>query len=275
MKASEVASLAQLWSGEQNVGQTWTPSQWLQAVDRAQKTLVRDLKWPPSRFLFTSTPQVQEYQLQEVLLILRVYVNGQILPRTSIPQLEGEQLQVDDQSGNVGGPSGLVSPIAPPVVAGGQYTPAWTSAPPANYPASNNFLYGTTLSASPWFTGQRPMYYTRGGNVGLVPAPLTAVPVVCDVVRQPVPLQAMTDDMVLPDICADAMAWDACEQFYYSVRDQSGSSDNRNFAHEKRMEAMQKCKDWRKTYEGGIQGPIPLTYRTYYRKGQRRLGNDV
>jgi hypothetical protein len=86
-------------------------------------------------------------------------------------------------------------------------------------------------------------------------------------------LQAAIDAMVLPDICMDAIAWNVCEQFYYSDRDQSGSSDNRNYAHEKYNEAMQKCKDWRKTYEGGISGPVPKTYRTFYNKGQNRLGN--
>lgn len=269
MIASEVYGFAQQQCGEQNVGQRWTVAQWIAATDRAHKHLSRELKWPPSRFLFTSQPGVQEYQLQEVLKILDVYVNGQLLVQTDIATLQGEQIQISDQSGSAGGPGGLISPQAPPTLAGGPYSPAWAGQGAAAYPVAN--VQGTTLSASPWFVGQRPMYYCEGGNLGFVPPPLVAYPVVVRCIKQPALLQNPTDALVLPDICLDALAWKVCEYFYYANPQQDGNSDSRNYANAQYKEALIACKDWKRTYAGDTgHGVIPRTYRTDFTKGQRR-----
>lgn len=273
MQAQDVTSYARSLLSEPTNGQWLTESRAIQFVDRAHKIIVRSLKWPESRFVFSTQPTVQEYQLSEVIRILRVYVAGQPVVRTDIPTLQGQQWQFDDQTGTVGGPGGYVAPGQAPVLVGNQYTPQWTSQPATAYPVASSLGYPSP-SAAPWMAGMRPRYYTRGGNLGLVPAPLGTYQVVCDVIAQPVTLVSDTDTLVLPDIALDAVAWKVCELAYFADRDNQGAGDSRNYAQTEFNTAMKELKAWRREYDGmGPRGPNVLTNRSFYRKGNNRLGS--
>lgn len=272
MQVQDVTSFIRNLGSEPTTGQWKTDLQYAQFVDRAQKIIVRKLLWPESRFYFTSQATVQEYQLQEVLRILRVYVAGQPVVRTDIPTLEGQQWSFNDQTGTSGGPGGAVVPGAAPVLVTNAYTPQWTSQAPATYPVASSLGYPSP-SAQPWMAGMRPRYYARGGNLGLVPAPISAYTVVCDVVAQPVTVSQPTDTLVLPDIALDAVAWKAIELAEFSDPDPQ-AADKRNYALTQFNEAMKDVKKWRREYDGmGPRGPRPLTQRSFYRKGNNRVSS--
>jgi hypothetical protein len=274
MIAQDVINLVQDLSGEGIVGQRFAPSQYIRFLDRAQKCIVRDLKWPPSRYVFTTTPTVQEYQLQEIILILDVYLNGQLLTRTDIPTLEGRQIQLYDQTGQGGGPGGLVVQNEAPNLAGSTNTPQWTSQPPLAYPVTSP-IGGVAPDAQPWFAGRRPAYYCRGGNIGFLPAPLGAITAVCDVVSQPVTLQTANDALMLPDTAADALAWQVIEYMFFSDKDTSGAADQRNYAMTEKQKALAELRAWKRGYDGGgPRGPKMLTYRSFFVRGRNTMGDD-
>ena len=272
MQAQDVLSFVRSLISEPVASQWLSDSRAIKFIDRAQKMIVREIKWPESRFVFTTLPTVQEYQLQEVVKILRVYVAGQPIVRTDIPTLEGQQWQFNDQTGTVGGPGGTVVPGQPPVLVGNQYTPQWTSQSPLAYPVASALGFPSP-SAQPWMAGMRPRYFTRGGNLGLVPAPLSSYVVVCDVIAQPVTLAYLTDTLVLPDIVMDAIAWKTVELAYYSDSQNPTSQQARQDALASYNTALRDAKAWRRQYDGvGPRGPNPLTQRSFYKKGNNRTG---
>lgn len=272
MQAQDVVTLARDLLNEPTPGQRWTDAQLIRFTDRAQKSVIRTLKWPESRFVLTTTPNVQEYQIPEVVRMLRVYLQGQPIVPTNIPTLEGQQIQLNDQTGSGGGPGGLVGNSAP-ALAGGQYTPQWTSQPPASYPVASS-LYAPSPAAQPWIVGQRPRYYMRGGMIGLVPAPLGAYPLVMDCIAQPATLENLTDTLVLPDIALDLLAWSVCEFCYYADPQNQGAGDSRNFAMSEKQKALQEVKAWKREYDGvGPKGPNILAMRSFYTTGQNTTGN--
>lgn len=272
MIVQDVVNLIQDLSGEGVSGQRFSSTQYIRFVDRAQKLIVRDLKWPPSRYVFTTTPTVQEYQLQEVIKILAVYLNGQPLPRTDLPTLEGRFIGTYDQSAHGGGPGGLVVPNLASQLAGSSNTPQWSSQPPASYPVSNTEM-GTYAGTSSWFPGHRPAYYCNGGNIGFVPAPAGAIQFVAQVVQQPYTLQTLTDALVLPDLAGDALAWKAIEYMFFSDKDTSGAADQRNYAMTQYKEALSELRRWRSGYDGdGQRGPKMTQYRSYFVRGRNTFG---
>lgn len=269
MIVQDVTTFARSLTGDGTTGIRFTDAQLISYVDRAQKLIVRDLKWPPSRFVFTTTSTVQEYQLQEVIKILAVYINGQPLVRTDKATLEGRQIQFYDQTGSGGGPGGLVVPNQAPVLAGANYTPQWTSQTASTYPVPSSLGYPAP-DAAPWMPGQRPRYYCNGGSIGFVPAPLGALKVVCDVIAQPVTLQTLADALMLPDIALDALSWKVIELMYFS--DKETGADQRNYALTEYTKALGELRSWKRGYDGsGPKGPKPLTVRSFYVKGRNKL----
>lgn len=241
-------------------------------VDRAQKWIIRNLKWPESRFAFQSIPNVQEYQIPEVIRILRVYMQGQPIVRSDIPTLEGQQIQLNDQTGTGGGPGGLINPTTAPALVGGNYSPQWTGTPPAVYPVPSS-LNAPSPSAAPWIVGQRPRYYMRGGMLGFVPIPLGTYQIVVDCIAQPYTLVNLADACVLPDVALDALAWKTCEFSYYADPTNQSAGDSRNYATSEFQKAMAELKSWKKTMDGvGPRGPNVLPLRTFYTTGQNTIG---
>lgn len=273
MQAQDVVSLVRTLLNESTPGQRWTDAQLLQFTDRAQKQVLRTLKWPESRFVLTTTPNVQEYQIPEVVRMLRVYLNGQPLVATNIPTLEGQQIQLNDQTGSGGGPGGLVNTGTAPSLVSGQYTPQWTGQVAASYPVASA-LSAPSPSAQPWMVGMRPRYYMRGGMIGLVPPPLGAYPLVMDCIAQPATLTNLTDTCVLPDIALDAISWTVCEFCYYADPQNQGAGDSRNFATAEKQKAMQEVRAWKREYDGvGPKGPNILPQRAFYTAGQNKIGD--
>lgn len=254
---------------EPNSGQRWSNAQLIKFIDRAQKLIVRKILWPVSRYEFMSVPTVQEYQEPEILKYLRVFIQGQSLPHADIDTLEGNQIQLYDQTGQGGGPAGLIVPGVAPQLAGGQFVSKWTSQPAATYPVSSPLSYPAP-DAQPWFPGRRPVWYDRGGNIGFLPAPAGIYPVVVDCVRQPFTLVNPTDAMVLPDISLDTVCWKTVELACFPGGEDE-SSDQRNYAMSEYGKSVAELDGWANGMAGqGPEGPKPLTYRSFYTRGNHR-----
>jgi hypothetical protein len=269
-QAEDVIELARILQAEPNTGQRWNNLKLITLVDRAQKMLMRTLRWPEARYVF-QTNLAQEYQIPEMIRVLRVYIAGQIIEQTSIPTLQGQQTGVNDQSGTGGGPGGFVGTGVAPVLAGGQFGPAWVGQGTAVYPVSTAGSY--TSPASPWFIGRRPAYYMRSGNIGFVPGPLGSSTCVIDCIAQPPTLQNLQDALMVPDIAVDCLAWKLCEFMSYADDEQGQDVQNsRDYALKGYRDALAELRMWRRTYDGVTStGPNVFALRTFYRGiGQNR-----
>jgi hypothetical protein len=260
MLVTDAIAYERLLLGEPNNGQRWSDAQMVLFNDRAQKQIMRDLKWPPTPFFFNTIPGITEYAQDEpeILRILRLYVAGQPLVRTTKALLQGQQIQFDDQTGSGGGPNAFGAIIT------GMYTPQWTGTPQANYPVASSLGYPSP-NAQPGYPGQRPRYYLDGARIGLWPTPSGAYPVYVDAVKMP-PDLVLTGDFVLPDGSMDAIAWYVCMQAYFSDRSESGSSESRQAAAQEYDKALRELRTWVRQYDGfGPRGPKPLAYRAFGR----------
>ena len=269
MKASDVLTQVRPLLGESSTAQRWSNQDLLGFIDSGQKTMVRTLLWPESRTIVTTTANIQEYDLNEVLLVLRVYLQGQRLVETSIPTMEGDSLQLYDQTGTSAGPGGLITNGVPTLVTG-DYTPQWTGEAAAAYPVASS-LAPPGPTGQPAYVGQRPMYYLRGGNLGVVPLPAGSYPLVLDIIRQPDTVNNTSQTLVLPSIAMDALAWKVCELAFFSDRTQSGAAQQMQAASQQYMKALTELKSWRQQYGGGTdEGIKMLTMRSFYTKGNNR-----
>ncbi len=150
---------------------------------------------------FYALQRGNEFQLRELVKILRVYMydqvgNQQPLVPTDINSLEGVTIEEWDQSsGQVAG--------AP------QYTPRALAQGGVAFPVASPF--GRVPVKSPWnFTAggaQRPMFYMRGGFLGLLPPPLGVYQIRVDYVPKPLTLSQPADLSLFPDEFLDAICY--------------------------------------------------------------------
>lgn len=272
MQVSDVVTFVRTLLDESNSAGRWSDAELIQFVDRSAKMLVRDMKWTESRFVFNTVATVQEYALNEVITILRVYVGGQELTRTDIPSLEGYSIQLYDQTANGSGPGGLINPGEASVLLVCSVAPQWTSQVAETYPIQNSQLGYPAPYATPWYPGRRPAWYMRGGNLGFVPPPAGVIAVVVDCVRQPSTLTQLTTVMSLPDITLDALAWKTCYFCYFSDRN-SESKQLRDDAALNYKMSLADIRTWRRTYDGsGPKGIKLLEERGFFQRGGHRVG---
>lgn len=175
-------------------------------ANRAQIQVAFEVDFPESTLTITTVANQQEYQLPELIKILRVYMLGpggtkqQLLP-TDIPTLEGDILQQFDNT------SSLIqgSPV--------QSSQFFAQQPEA-YPVQNVPLTGRGSGPLPmksaWGVHARPSWYLRGGYIGVVPPPGTMSPqyTICiDYVPTPPALNVSSDTSLFPSIFKDAIVW--------------------------------------------------------------------
>ena len=262
MQASDVLGDARAILNEPSTSGRFSDANLLAYLSIASKELTRELRVPDSRMWFSTVSGVQEYQLQEVLRIYRVYYAGELLPRTDIPTLEGYQIQLYDNSAQGAGPAGGILSGVPTLY----YTsvaPQWSSAPITGTPAMDG---GGSSFAQPysqsWYPGRRPVYYIRGvGNLGIVPAPAGAVPVAIDCVRQPPQIVNITQVLTLPDITREALMYKVLALAYQSDRGAEAQALRQNMM-SSYADELQKVRHWSETYSGTSRGINMLTQRS-------------
>lgn len=152
--------------------------------------------------------------------VLRVYLGGQRLVETDISTMEGDQIQLWDQTaqGNI---------------------PQWKFQQSETYPVSSPTGYPYPAGL-PYWPGQRPVYYFRGGNLGIVPAPAGNYSLTIDVVPVPVNLVNLTDESDLPINFCEAIVWKMC----WLAHKADGDDEQANAAAATYREVMGLCRTW-------------------------------
>lgn len=187
MLASEVTARIRQELADPNTSGRYSEAELLGLVSDAQRLLTRVCKWPKGVLLGQTIANQMEYVLPEVERVDYVYVAGQPILPTTVEQLQGNQIGFYDESGP-------------------GYTPQWVSAPASAYPISSS-MGGYNQMGLPFYPGQRPQYYLRGGNIGFVPPPVGTYNMMVYCI--PVPAAVTTDQQVLvfPSQAKEALVW--------------------------------------------------------------------
>jgi hypothetical protein len=190
--------------------------------------------------------------------IQRVYMAGpgfaQRLTHTSIPQMEGDQLRIYDNS-------------AP------QETPQWLVLPAEPYPVAS-CISGVGYNPMPMFPGRRPSYYLRGiGRIGVVPAPMSSYWLVLDIVEMPKEFDQAIEQSPFPDDFKEALAWYMASFAYHSDQSVGGDSLEAD-ALANYNRCLAKLQSWVSNInEDDPQGPYMLTHRSFYEASAGRAGS--
>jgi hypothetical protein len=195
---------------EPNVNGRWTNALLTGVINRAQQQVMLDVQWPEATGYTPTVAGQQEYTLPELISILRVYMiflpgsPGQPMVPTSINRLEGDTLGYFDQSTT-------------------QYQTQWQTQNSSAYPVSSGNGYPQIASILPpaygGYSGQRPQYYLRGGNLGCVPIPaVSTYSIQLDYIPIPPTLVNLGDQSILPDAFVDAIVY---KTMYYMASAES------------------------------------------------------
>lgn len=227
----------------EETGDTISTTRMEEYVAMAYLDWCEDIHWPENSITFNTVAETQEYNLDTTInAIYRVYMNGNRIPATTIPLLEGDVQQIFDASWKV-----LPSITVPLLSAGSSSTVPITAGPGF---ARMQYYIRSTVTAG-----------TNIGLIGFVPKPAAIYPVIIDAAIVPAtPVSATT--LVFPDRFKDGLAWGGIYRFLLSDR----RGDEAQGA--KALEDMQKTRaqSWRRNMGGYDQLPlvIPQSYRGFY-----------
>ena len=235
-------------TGEPDPTGRWSYSDVAGWTNEARNFLAMLLRWPDATWTNTLTggtgTGITEIQLPELLEIDRVYVAGQPIVPTTIPQLEGTDIQFYDQTatGNL---------------------PQWNTQPYAGYPVQNGQM-GYPAGTGPFFVGMRPRYYLRGGNIGLVPSPSGSFTIQIDGIGPPTPLVNQGDVDIFPSFFKYAIAHKAAELAFLADKamDSAQAQGQLYQQHEKELITWR-----RKLQKNAPRGPRLISYRGFFSRG--------
>lgn len=227
-----------------------------QYASNAQRQLTMDLDHPEGTYTFNITGGQREFQLPEIVKILRVYMLGpdgsmQPLVGTDIPTLQGDiQETFDNTSGQVIG-----SPVQSPQV--------FTQQQQA-YPVTNVPIGGRVPTKNSWGPNSRPSYYMRGGYIGFSIPPMSTSPqtqVRMDYIPSPPDLVTPSQQTIFPALCKMALVWKMVEYCHYSDNDSRA-----NDAAQKYQLELGKLQNWIFALQATRpKGIVPVTKRMMIR----------
>lgn len=236
-------------------------------TDYANRTLNQiafEIDHPEATLSIATVANQQEYQMPELIKILRVYMTGpggfkQELYGTDIGTLEGDILQqYDNTSGQIQG-----APIESSMFFAQQ---------PAAYPVQNVGFSGRGSGPIPtksaWGPNSRPCYYERGGYIGVVPAPISnTYSIVIDFIPTPPQLNILTDSSLFPQIFLDAIVWKMISYARYS--DNQGNYKDAEIMYQAQMSTV--IRPWLERQQATKPKTfVPRTVRSQFRN--RRWG---
>ena len=233
-------------------------------VNGAQTQLAFEVSFPEASLTFPIANGTREYQLPELLKILRVYMLGpdgsqQPLFGTDIPTLEGEiQETYDNTSGAVEG-----SPVQ---------SPLWLTAAAQSYPVTQTQIGGRVPTKSPYYPYSRPSYYLRGGYIGITIPPISTSPqtqIKVDYIPVPPNLNSNADVSIFPSLFLDAIAWKTIE--YMRVSDNLSSAADATARYNN--EVANKINPWIWSLQANRpKSLVPTTRRTQFRRSGQPWG---
>lgn len=198
MLASEIVRPARVLAKDPQPG-TYSDDAYLGQLDLVCIDLITMLKFPFARISTATVAGQQEYLLPETPLddgTGCVWLNGQLLTKTTLAQIQGQQIGQYDQTGMGTQSAGSAGPSAN----AGYWVPQWTVQPPTSFPAPN-YQSQRTFTA-PWAMGNAPKYVFHGGNILIIPAPNASA--LLDTEENPIPNlvidMAMTTGYIGPTV---------------------------------------------------------------------------
>jgi hypothetical protein len=266
MQVQDILNNARDLSNTPNTNNSrWSNDMLTRRADRAIKSLVARIYFPESRLTLTAPGNEQEFDLPEMHAIYRVYLNGQICVEVpgNVDTLEGDQIHFNDQTGQGAVPAGGGG------AAGGTFSqPQWAIQTPLAYPYLNSWGAPSPV-AQPWFAGQRPRYYRRGGYIGFVPAPTAGVIITIDCVRVPTTLTiptVLTQTVVVPDNFMDAITYRMLDEMLHADRDQATAAIGTMYG-QKYEQEVRRLRTWKRQYAIEDDQFQMLNYRGSYKIG--------
>lgn len=239
----DIRNYVRIIMAEPQNAQRWSDPNLNYIINQVHSRVSTDLKWPESTITVPAVSGQQEYGLAPFMQVLRVYCGGQRLVPTDIPELEGDQIELYDQTA-------------------ANFTPQWRTQAASAYPVGSDT--GFAQPPVPWFPGMRPRFYLRGGgnsfNLGLVPAPLGTPTITVDLVPIPAQLVLDTDVSPFPAHALSCLTYGTIEECF-----RADDKDDRALrARELYENEMGKLRDWR----DGLQKDrpreaYPITYRSF------------
>jgi len=244
-----------------------------QLATRAQNQVAFEVDHPESTQNILLVSGQQEYQLIDLMKLLRVYTAvfnsdnpnfpftfKQELIATNIGTLEGDVIQRYDNS------SGIVPQTSKYIAQQPELYP-YAGGPNNARGFGNNSCepYPTNM---PWSScNSRPSYYLRGGYIGVVPIPLQSNPptyLMIDCTPAPPALVNTTDNSIYPDIFLEAIVWKMIEYASYSDHNSAQMQAAQMYQNEVTM----KINPWIQRLQATRpKTMVPITKRTYFRRG--------
>jgi hypothetical protein len=210
MTGGDIEAFIRVNTSEPSTGGRWSSADILTEMNPAIRAVGMRVDWPEATATTSTIAKQQEYALPEIMCILRVYLAGQLLYPTDIPALQGEQIEYFDQSSST-------------------LQPQWQVAAPSAYPLPNDQA-NPVPGGLPYYAGQRPMFYLRGGCIGFVPAPVAIYTAQMDYVPLPVTIIAggaagagTVSDM--PLLFLEAIGWKTMALMHKADGDDSQAND--------------------------------------------------
>jgi hypothetical protein len=148
--------------------------------------------------------------------------------------------------------------------------PQWATQTPTAYPFVNSWGVPAPRGL-PFFAGQRPRYYRRGGWLGFAPAPTSGTIITVDCVRVPDTLTSDGQTVLVPDVFTDAIAYRVVSQCLRSDRDPAARGLATDWANDFEKEIRLK-RTWKRQYSLEDDQFQQLTYRSAYRIGGNVAG---
>jgi hypothetical protein len=251
MQLSQIDNLFRVYTSETDpVNGRWTYADVATLANQSRWAINSELDWPQGTVSATTITGQMEYQLPLLTKVLRVYLSGQLLVPTTIPQLNGEQIEFWDQTA-------------------ANNIPQWLAQTNTVYPVTGTAYGAPYPSTLPFYQGMRPMWYLRGGNIGFVPQPAGAYPITIDIVPRPAALVNQTDvDNMYDQFFLEAIVQGMVMRAMQADRDM----DARMAAALAFKQEMGKLQSWVADMRSGApRGPIPVVYRAFY----QNTGNSV
>lgn len=235
---------------EPNVNGRFSSAAITRAINRAQKSCALVVFWPHATVPGTWNTNLENPLTEDVLAVLEVFVNGQMCVPTDPPLLQGNQIEMYDQSGT------------------GQ-KPEWQTldrasyANPSPYPVTSTAgVTGYPITSIPGVAPSRPMYYLRGANLGIIPTPNSGSTVTVNYVQSPIDLSASAPNgvSIYPEIFKDAICFKADQLLKASDR----KFDEANEFLQWYSDELKKLRYWKQQFNPLPERPVPVTYRTYF-----------
>jgi hypothetical protein len=250
--AADIIARVRSFATENDPQGRWSDGDILMHANDACMDAALRTDWVQGSIQTTTQNGIQEYTLPGLLAILRVYLAGQLLPPTSIDDLEGISEQVYDQWGTT------LSPQWRQIMGSFVYPLENDMA----VPVDSNQYYGSPNSGT-----FRPKVYLRDGNLGFVFPPAAGLTLQLDIIAEPV-VMTPGSETAFPRTYMDVIVFNTLMRLYLAdENDQKATLYSQLYEN-----ALKRVIQWRRTLMRNMPRKLTLyPYRiiTYSRPGYK------